>query len=265
MPTTYTHDLFGKMVYRKLPKEVKDIIRENGELYRIGLHGPDILFYYMVSKNPVSLFGIQMHKERAKAFFEQGMEQVRKMHDRELLAYLLGFGCHYLLDSACHPYVNEVADSGEVSHTLLEKEFDRTLMEETGKNPLLYYPSDCIIPRYSNAKVIHRAIPLVRTGNIFISLKMMKILTNAMVYKKDGKMRKFMEKALSFTGKEHEKELLDHFMTKEPSKKCAPHIEKLEELFRQCVEEAPASLMELYSLAKSSRPLSDRWNKTYNG
>ena len=35
MPTTYAHDLFGKKVYRQMPKEVKRIIRENGELYRI--------------------------------------------------------------------------------------------------------------------------------------------------------------------------------------------------------------------------------------
>ena len=46
MPTTYAHDLFGQKVYRQMPEEVKQIIRENGELYRIGLHGPDIFFYY---------------------------------------------------------------------------------------------------------------------------------------------------------------------------------------------------------------------------
>lgn len=43
MPTTYAHDLFGKMVYRQLPASLQQLIRENGELYRIGVHGPDIL------------------------------------------------------------------------------------------------------------------------------------------------------------------------------------------------------------------------------
>ena len=38
MPTTYAHDLFGQKVYRQLPDQVKEIIRKNGELYRIGLH-----------------------------------------------------------------------------------------------------------------------------------------------------------------------------------------------------------------------------------
>ena len=54
MPTTYAHDLFGKEVYKKLPSDMKALIRRHGDLYRIGLHGPDILFYYMVSKNPVT-------------------------------------------------------------------------------------------------------------------------------------------------------------------------------------------------------------------
>ena len=97
MPTTYAHDLFGQKVYRQMPEEVKKVIRENGELYRIGLHGPDIFFYYFIFKNHVSGVGYRMHKEKARAFFIQGMSQVRETKDQALLAYLLGFGCHYLL------------------------------------------------------------------------------------------------------------------------------------------------------------------------
>ena len=57
MPTTYTHDLFGKRVCRKLPEKLQHLIRSNGNLYRIGQHGPDILFYYFISRE----------------FFEKGM------------------------------------------------------------------------------------------------------------------------------------------------------------------------------------------------
>ena len=119
MPTTYAHDLFGREVYRRLPSDMKGLIRRHGDLYRIGLHGPDILFYYMVSKNPVTQFGIDMHREKAKAFFEEGMSQVRRNKDEALLAYLLGFGCHYMLDSACHPYVNRMAEEGVIPHIVL--------------------------------------------------------------------------------------------------------------------------------------------------
>lgn len=123
MPTTYAHDLFGKEVYKRLPSDMKALIRRHGDLYRIGLHGPDILFYYMVSKNPVTQFGIEMHHEKARAFFEEGMRQVRRNDDEALFAYLLGFGCHYILDSACHPYVNKMAAEGVIPHIVLEKEF----------------------------------------------------------------------------------------------------------------------------------------------
>ena len=73
-----------------------------------------------------------MHGEKAREFFEKGMARVRKEKNPALMAYMLGFGCHYILDSTCHPYVNQVAKEGKISHTLLEKEFDRMLMYLTG-------------------------------------------------------------------------------------------------------------------------------------
>ncbi len=75
MPTTYAHDLFGKEVYRRLPADMKALIRRHGELYRIGLHGPDILFYYMVSKNPVTQFGsADASREGEEPFLKKGMQ-----------------------------------------------------------------------------------------------------------------------------------------------------------------------------------------------
>ena len=116
MPTTYAHDLFGKRVYRKLSAKLQHLIRSNGNLYRIGQ------------------YGVQMHGRKAREFFEKGMAKVREEKNPALMAYLLGFGCHYILDSTCHPYVNQVAAEGKISHTLFEKEFDRMLMYETGKD-----------------------------------------------------------------------------------------------------------------------------------
>ena len=47
MPSTYAHYRFGQEVLKELPNDIKKIIIENKELYDIGLHGPDILFYYL--------------------------------------------------------------------------------------------------------------------------------------------------------------------------------------------------------------------------
>ena len=228
MPTTYAHDLFGKEVYKRLPSDMKALIRRHGDLYRIGLHGPDILFYYMVSKNPVTQFGIEMHHEKARAFFEEGMRQVRRNDDEALFAYLLGFGCHYILDSACHPYVNKMAAEGVIPHIVLEKEFDRVLMEETGKDPDHYYPACGIMPKMEYARVIHRAIPLVKTMNIYISV-------------------------------------IGHFMTAEAVEQAKAPMPELERLYREAVPEAVEYLGELYTLREGAYHLSKRWDRTYNG
>ncbi len=188
MPTTYTHDLFGKKVYRQLPEEIRKVIRKNGDLFRIGLHGPDILFYDLTDLS-VSSIGVEMHSMPAASFFLRGMSMVRPRDDERLLAYLLGFGCHYLLDSVCHPYVEDMAKAKVITHTLLEKEFDRTLMLETNKNPYHFYPSDCIVPKVSYARVIRKMFPGLGTRDILVSLRMMKFLTNAMVYDNRGKRR----------------------------------------------------------------------------
>ena len=119
MPSTYAHYRMGQEVYRNLTGKPKQIIEKYKELYDIGLHGPDILFYDML-KPKVTETGIAMHRECAAPFFERGMTLVRTTHDEKLLAYLLGFGCHYILDSACHPFVYEMAERNVISHTLLE-------------------------------------------------------------------------------------------------------------------------------------------------
>lgn len=50
MPTTYTHDLFGKRVCRKLPEKLQHLIRGNGNLYRIGQHGRIFSFIILYQK-----------------------------------------------------------------------------------------------------------------------------------------------------------------------------------------------------------------------
>ena len=78
MPTTYTHDVFGKMVYQKLPENLKEIVEEHMNAYRIGQHGPDILFYD-IPNSKVTRTGIVMHREVEPRFFENAKNTVRKL------------------------------------------------------------------------------------------------------------------------------------------------------------------------------------------
>lgn len=205
-----------------------------------------------------------MHREKARVFFEEGMRQVRRNNDEALLAYLLGFGCHYMLDSACHPYVNQMAEKGVIPHIVLEKEFDRVLMEETGKDPDHYYPACGIIPKVEYAKVIHRAIPLVKTVNIYISMKMMKILTNFMVCDDHGRKRRIVGKLLRCGGRSIGS-MIEHFMTEGALEEAKAPMPELERLYREAIPETTEYLKELYTLREGAYHLSARWNRTYNG
>ena len=45
MPAAYSHYRLGKKVISQLNYPLKKIILDNRDLFDLGLHGPDILFY----------------------------------------------------------------------------------------------------------------------------------------------------------------------------------------------------------------------------
>lgn len=120
------------------------------------------------------------------------------------------------------------------------------------------------MPKWEYARVIHKALPLVRTSSIYISLKMMKLETNAMVYDDDGRRRRFLSHLLKLGGASG-MSLLEHFMEEEPVENAQESLGKLNSLYREALEETPDYLQELASLAEGDFRLSVRWNRTYNG
>ena len=84
-----------------LPRPLQKSIEVNRELFDIGLHGPDILFYYQVfSKNHVNGLGYKMHDQMADAFFKRAVEVIGASEDKGAArAYIYGFICHFALDS----------------------------------------------------------------------------------------------------------------------------------------------------------------------
>ena len=81
MPSTYAHYRFGQEVLKELPNDIKKIIIENKELYDIGLHGPDLLFYYLPLKNnEIRAVAITDHFKIDKV----RIEHARKNRERSL-------------------------------------------------------------------------------------------------------------------------------------------------------------------------------------
>ena len=134
MPSTYAHYRFGQEVLKELPNDIKKIIIENKELYDIGLHGPDLLFYYLPLKtNEINSIGYNMHEKTGKEVFDTFRKMMTsKKQINHYLAYYYGFICHFALDATCHGYIEKRIHESGVSHGEIEVEFDRFLMIEDG-------------------------------------------------------------------------------------------------------------------------------------
>lgn len=119
MPSLYAHNKFGKLVIKNLPVEYKEIIRRYPNSFRLGLQGPDYLFFYRAfSMNKINQYGVKLHKSDAYTFMLNSIDVVHKygIHSAEF-SYIMGFICHFTLDSICHPYVNlSMKETGCGSH-----------------------------------------------------------------------------------------------------------------------------------------------------
>ena len=261
MPTTFTHDLFGKRVYQKLPGPMRRLVKEHGELYRIGLHGPDILFYYGWGKNRVNQNGVRLHGEVAAPFFERGAALVGRKGNDALLSYLLGFVCHFMLDSTCHPYINGTV-SQAVGHGQIEKELDRRLMVRSGYDPYRYYPASCCIRPYpENAYVIQKMFPEVTVRQVEKALRNMIFITNTMVFDDNGRKQKVILPFLKLIGQFDK--VGGNYMRETCDPQCAPYLEELERLFEKAVEETPEMLQCLWDAARMGERLPQRFWRDY--
>ena len=110
MPTTYAHYKFGKEVISALPRPLQTSIEQNRELFDMGLHGPDLLFYYRPAiKNAVNTQGYALHDKMADIFFENAVHVIENSENPGAArAYIYGVICHFALDSECHPYIEKM-------------------------------------------------------------------------------------------------------------------------------------------------------------
>lgn len=76
MPATYAHYRFGLAVLERLPEAQRSVIASEPDLFMIGLHGPDILFFYhpLFPVNRVIRLGRQLHRAPGLPFFRRAAE-----------------------------------------------------------------------------------------------------------------------------------------------------------------------------------------------
>lgn len=139
MPAGYAHYIFGKMVLKELNSQYQDLIYKYIDLYHIGIHGPDILFYYKaLQTNTIKDLGVLMHREEAYSFFKEAKDIILNQEDQEAsLAYIYGFINHFVLDHACHEYIGTMEKTLNMTHSEIESELDRKILVNQGLNPLI--------------------------------------------------------------------------------------------------------------------------------
>ncbi len=180
MPSDYTHLHFGKKLLPLMPERMQTAVKENRELFEIGLQGPDILFFHSpIGNTSVSKTGYAMHRASAKDFFSPARGILEEhSNPSAALAYLAGFLGHYALDSTCHGYIeNKIKISG-LTHSEIEKEFDRYLMVKDQADNAELNASKSIIASRKNAEIISRFFPTIQEKDVLRSLRFMRLSIN---------------------------------------------------------------------------------------
>lgn len=238
MPASYAHYRFGREVLTLLPEAQRAAAEKHRALYDIGLHGPDIFFYYHpLWSNPVSRVGYAMHEEAGREVFRR-FAALWERDGREEAegAYLAGFLCHFALDSACHGYVGEMVDLG-VSHTLLEMQLDRSFLVQDGLDPVKQDLVPHIHPSTANARVIARFFPQVTERQVEASLTGM-IQGHHLLMAPNRPKRLLLETGISLIGKTES--LGGMVMSEAPSKACKNMVDRLQALYAEAVPVAVA-------------------------
>lgn len=263
MPTTFTHGRFGKDVYVKLPEDIQDVIRANKKLYLIGLHGPDIfLYFFPFWENTTFRLGMDLHQEDADKFFQRGIELYKEKPSQPLLAYLLGFACHFMLDSTCHPFIYEYQHEHKLTHSEIESAIDKYQMLACGKDPFHYHPAAAICPRFPNLKEILVLFPQITMPKLTFALKSMKFFTNICIVDNILK-RKMIYRIMKVAGVFDE--MSGRIIQDEDKEACLGAVDKVNrKLYPRALEETPSILENLYFSMTGNQSLSSRFKRNYN-
>ena len=262
MPSTYAHKSFGREVFAVLPDELQTILCNHLDLYYVGLHGPDILFYYHpFFPNPVNRQGYQLHGKNARTFFRKGLAALRDMSDPEAgLAYMFGFICHFALDSECHGYIEYKIRHSNLTHTELETEFDRMLLEEHELDPIRYCLTSHILPQTVDCTIIARFFPRVKPKQVEWALKSM-IYYNRLLQAAIPARRKLLLLILRITG--NYKQMHGLLMPDQPRTGCADSNQELQRRMRGAVPVACQLIENFYNAYMEMDVLSQRFQRTF--
>lgn len=229
MPALYAHNKFGKSVIPELPIDIKLVIKKYPRSFRIGLQGPDFLFFYLTRKK-INQLGRTLHHNSIYNFMKNALNVIREYGtDSSQYSYILGFICHFALDNACHPYVREYMNSTGCGHMELEGDLDRYILESEDYSPE-YFPLYKLVPTdYETALSMAPFYREISTCTIRKSLKWMKSVKKVF-FAPNILKRSILDLLFHITF--HYKRLNGHVIMPNANKKCKEETKHLYKILK---------------------------------
>ena len=260
MPACYAHYRYGLQMLEKMPKDVARTVNQFRRLYDVGLHGPDPFFFYNpFVKNAIGELGSKFHRQTGREFFTRVCRAVRMNPSEPAKSYLYGVLCHYCLDSCCHPDINRWDREGPATHTEIEGEFERYLLELDGRSP----PHEACITGHvlltpGEWGVMARFYPGVNPRQAGRSVKNMASLLNFLTLP-EGPRRNTVQKTLEKTSKSYAGLLIPV----RPNPKCQEKDGILMEHYQQAVELYPVLLAQIQAHLAHNAPLGEEFQRDF--
>lgn len=264
MPSSYAHYRMGQEVRKDVNCHAKKIIEAYPDLFLIGVHGPDILFYYKpLCSNPVNQTGYGLHKQPGMDFFTKAAEVVKKhLEEDAYLAYVYGVICHFALDVTCHGYIEEKIQKSGISHAEIEVEFDRELLVRDGYDPIRRKLTTHIVPSKENAGVIKAFYDGITTEQVRKALKGMIFYTNFLVA--PGKVkRNLIYTGLKLAG--HYEDMHGQIVNYEKNPECNDSTDKLLHFYPKAEKLAVKLIEDYEDYLEERKPLNEIYQYTFGG
>ena len=258
MPAIFTHLRFGEEVAKSLSPNLARLTATHKECFALGTQGPDLLFFHKpFSKNAPRQKGWDLHAVPPEDFFLEGAKSVlaeeenyedgRFVPRSPAAAYLLGFLCHFCLDTTCHPYIDENSVNG-LTHGKIESELDKYHFRKMNMPPRGYNAAKRFFPAKkvtaASAKILG-----VTEKNTLTAVKSMRFF-NAFFSHKCGFIHGCCHTGLTLLGLN--KKFGDMFIHKKYDPRCLPLYPTLDEKFNEAKERARAVIEEFFQTAQSS-------------
>lgn len=260
MPSIYAHYRFGARLLPTLPRDVQLTIKRYRRLFDVGLHGPDLFYYYNpLVKTAIGDLGNKFHAQTGAEFFGRVCRMLVLSPSDPGMAYLYGVLAHYCLDSVCHPFVNAQVEARTAPHVDLESEFERYLLTLDDKVPVGEQDLSLHIQLTpGEAETVAEFYKPAKARHIAAGVKNMALLTKLLILP-EGNRRKALTQAMKLASPDN----LGMILPLQPDPRCAHLDGEFMELYTKAEQAFPELLRQVQEHMSHNVPFGSEFSVNF--